>query len=323
MSPTGSGGAGMTVGTGGAADPGTGTGTPVTGSGGAAATGGSLSTPPAGTGGAAGSMSSGTGGMEPSGSAGGGSEMGCTRELLASTVDAYFVALAAHDPSSLPLADTVKFTENGELLELGEGLWQSAGMVKHTQSALDVESCSSATQAVVPDGAMDIPLALRLKLVDRQITEVETIAVRPGDYQIFGSSFASNPQAIIAADQDLGWEQAVPAAERNTREEITGWIDKYFRMFPRGICNVTSDCTRLENGGGSFMCMLGGSCASGAPSGTAALEPRLILADIETGIGAGFTMFMGNTDMHMIKMHGGQVHAVHAILGGASSSGWE
>ena len=34
-------------------------------------------------------------------------------------------------------------------------------------------------------------------------------------------------------------------------------------------------------------------------------------------------MFMGNTDMHMFKMYGGQVYAVHAILGGATSSGWE
>ena len=34
-------------------------------------------------------------------------------------------------------------------------------------------------------------------------------------------------------------------------------------------------------------------------------------------------MFMGNTDFHMIKMYGGEIHAVHAILGAASSSGWE
>ena len=51
------------------------------------------------------------------------------------------------------------------------------------------------------------------------------------------------------------------------------------------------------------------------------MEPRLIIVDVEAGIGVGFTMFMGNTDMHMYKMHGDQVHAVHTILGAASSSG--
>ena len=100
------------------------------------------------------------------------------------------------------------------------------------------------------------------------------------------------------------------------------WIDKYFRIFPRGVCNTTSACRRLENGGGNFVCSNGGSCDSGQPTGNAGMTPRSILADVETGIGVGFTMFMGNTDMHMFKMYGGQVHAVHAILGGASSSGW-
>ena len=53
------------------------------------------------------------------------------------------------------------------------------------------------------------------------------------------------------------------------------------------------------------------------------MNPRILLADPDTGIGVGMTMFMGNTDMHMFKMYGGQVYAVHAILGGATSSGWE
>ncbi|WP_437678228.1 hypothetical protein [Sorangium sp. So ce131] len=55
----------------------------------------------------------------------------------------------------------------------------------------------------------------------------------------------------------------------------------------------------------------------------AALTPRLLLADVETGIGVGFTMFMGNTDMHMFKMYDGEVYGVSAISGAASSSGWE
>lgn len=81
---------------------------------------------------------------------------------------------------------------------------------------------------------------------------------------------------------------------------------------------------RLENGGGSFNCSdASTSCAAGSPTGTPAMLPRILLADPDTGIGVGMTMFMGNTDMHMFKMYGGQVYAVHAILGGASSSGWD
>jgi len=115
----------------------------------------------------------------------------------------------------------------------------------------------------------------------------------------------------------------VPAGTtRATRTEIINWMDKYFREFPNGVCNVTSDCKRLENGGGNYNCGAGAMCVAGAPSGTPAATPRIILADTETGMGAGLTILLSSTDMHQFKMYGGQVHAVHAILGAATSSGW-
>jgi hypothetical protein len=241
---------------------------------------------------------------------------------LKSTVDAYFTALAAHAPAMLPLADDVKFTENGKVAKLGETeLWKNAGALKHAHSALDTETCQAASQAVVPDGAMDIPLALRIKLQNQKVTEVETIAVRPGDYTALGSPFPSNTAALAASAMTVKWEEPVAAAQRNTRAEIIGWIDKYFRMFPRGVCSTASSCKRIENGGGNFNCTLGASCASGQPGPSDnAMEPRALMADVETGVGVGFTMFMGNTDMHMIMLRGGEVRAVHTILSGADSS---
>ena len=248
----------------------------------------------------------------------------CTRDILRTTVVAYFAALAAHDASTLPLAGSVKFTENGKVMKLGEeGMWKTAGAVKYAQSALDVELCSSATQAVVAEGNVDIPVALRLMIQNQKITEVETIAVRAGDYKLNGQTYASNTAAIIAVNDSVKWEEPVAAAQRNSRADLVAWIDKYFRAFPRGVCNTVSSCRRLENGYGSFECASGASCDPGKPSGQAAMTPRVLIADDTTGIGVGMTMFMGNTDMHMFKMYGGQVYAVHAILGGATSSGWE
>ena len=311
--PTGDGGAGAggtTAAGGGGAGAG---GTTAAGGGGAGGNGGSNS---------AGTSGGGTGGTATGGGGGSGTSA-CTRDLLKSAITAYFSALAAHSAATLPLADNVKFTENGKVMALGDGLWKTAGAVKYTQSALDVETCMSGTHAVVPEGSMDIPLALRLRLVNQKITEIETIAVRPGDYKLSGTTYASNPAAIITANSTVMWETPPAAAQRNSRAELIAWIDKYFRMFPRGVCNTVSSCKRLENGGGSFNCTDGASCSPGQPTGTPAMTPRALLADPDTGIGVGMTMFMGNTDMHMFKMYGGQVYAVHAILGGATSSGWE
>jgi hypothetical protein len=274
-------------------------------------------------GGSGGSGGSGTGGGMAGSGAGGSSATACTRELLRSTITAYFTALAAHSASTLPLAANVKFTENGIVRTVGtQGLWTTAGMVRYSQSALDVETCSSGTHAVVPEGNMDIPVALRLKLQNQMITEIETIAVRPGDYMLGGTTYASNPGAIISANSTVMWETPPAAAQRNTRAELIAWIDKYFREFPQGVCDTVSSCRRLENGYGNFVCTSGASCVAGPPMGTPAMTPRALMADPETGIGVGMTMFMGNTDMHMFKMYGGQVYAVHAVLGGATSSGW-
>jgi len=296
----------------------------VGGTGGAAIASGGTATGTGGVGGGPAAGTSGTNGTSGSTGTGGGSNGACTRELLKSTLDAYFKALAAHDPSALELADNVKFTENGKALTLGDqGLWKSAGALKYSHNALDTESCNAASQAVVPDGTLDIPFALRIKLQSQKITEIETIAVRPGDYRVSGQDFPSNTAALIASADSVQWQNVVPAAQRNSRQEVTAWMDKYFRLFPRGVCNTTSACKRIENGGGSFNCSAGASCDAGTGSGQPALPSRLILADVETGIGVGFTMFQGNTDMHMFKMHGGQIHGVSAILGAASSSGWD
>jgi hypothetical protein len=159
---------------------------------------------------------------------------------------------------------------------------------------------------------------------NQKITEIETIAVRPGDYRVSGQAFASDTGALAASRDTVHWQDPVSANQRNTRQDLASWMDKYFRLFPRGVCNTVSSCKRLENGGGSFSCSAGAGCDPGPPgSGTPALNPRLILVDVDSGLGVGFTIFMGNTDMHMFKMFGSEVYGVSAILGAASSSGWE
>ena len=313
------------AGTGGASTPAGGT---SGGSGGASSSGGAIGAGGAGGHGpgnpAGGASGSGGAGGQMTGGGGGASGGACTRDFLKGTVDAYFTALTAHSAATLPLASNVKFTENGKVLMVGQdGMWKTAGALKGAHSALDVTTCSTATEAVVPDGTMDLPYALRLKIVNQQITEIETIAVHPGDYKVSGSSFASDPNAILMSDMTVHWEQAVPMAMQNSYMELTSWIDKYFKVFPAGVCNTASSCKRLENGGGSFSCSAGASCQAGMPTGTPVLKSHAIFADTDTGLGVGFDNFMGNCDMHLFKMYGGMVYQVDAILGACSTTGWD
>jgi hypothetical protein len=170
-------------------------------------------------------------------------------------------------------------------------------------------------------------VAIRIRVEGGELTEIETIVVRPGDYT---ASFAvdSDPAAIIEIADDVDWHDEVPAGDRATRQQLSGWIDKYFRAFPAGVCNVTGACRRLENGGGDFSCGSGASCDANTPTTGGTFEPRVIVVDEVRGIAAGFTIFdfqtTGHLDMHMMKMSGGEVHAVHAILRDTNGeSGWD
>lgn len=331
MSNTGSTSSGTATGTGGSEDPGS------TGEGGTASAGGTDdpgTTDDSAEGGSGGEGEGGSGGDEVGEGNGGNGGSGetpsgeCTREFLDGLLDDYFAALSAGDPSTLPLAANVKFTENAEESEIGStDFWMNAGDTKYSQRALDTTACAAAAEAVVPEGTTDLPVALRIKVEAGELTEIETIVVRQGDYT---ASFAvdSDPDAIIAIADDIGWDDEVPDADRATREELAAWIDKYFRTFPSGVCNVTGDCRRLENGGGNFSCGTGASCSGDSPTSGGVFEPRVIVVDEVRGIAAGFTIFdfmtTGHLDMHMVKMHGGEVYAVHAILRNTNGeSGWD
>ena len=50
----------------------------------------------------------------------------CDRACLEGFVDRYLDALAARDPKQLPLTANAKYTENGQKLNLGDGIWNTA-----------------------------------------------------------------------------------------------------------------------------------------------------------------------------------------------------
>src|SRR5690242_19738955 len=54
------------------------------------------------------------------------SSSNCDRACLNGFVDKYLDAVVAHDASQVPVTKFVKFTENGQQLELGDGFWRTA-----------------------------------------------------------------------------------------------------------------------------------------------------------------------------------------------------
>lgn len=218
-----------------------------------------------------------------------------------------------------PIAPTAKLTENGETMNVGEGMWMTAGSPKFKRTALDEVTCNTVTESVVPEGGTDRLYGLRLKLESQQITEIETIVVREGDY------LANNPMGLVDSAED-DWETALPAEQRTSRDEMEKVLRIYIEAFPQGGCGFGDECERLENGGSFGTCVDGliVSCNPNAMSRAGGMEARLVTADTTTGVGVVFTMFQGTyTDFHMLQFRSGEVVDVHATLARAPSSGWD
>jgi hypothetical protein len=172
----------------------------------------------------------------------------CDRACLKTFVDAYFEALAKHDPKGLPLAAKVKATENGEPLKLGEGFWKTAGQAGYRLELYDPVTGNAGVQAVVQEPAGPAILVVRLKVEDRKISEIETIVARKGSY----GPLLWAPENLKAPSRNF--TLSIRPAERNSRLELLAAADAYWRAFettgtpdyrPAPV-NPTTD--RFENG---------------------------------------------------------------------------
>jgi hypothetical protein len=194
---------------------------------------------------------------------------GCDRACLEGFVDRYLDAVIAHDPQQLPLARNVRFTENGVRLEVGDAHWKTViGKGKYRLFVTDPEAGQVAfigtirEEARSPEGT-PTAIALRLRVENRQITEIETLLVRSTAAQ--NGSRGLSPAAGAAPAftgaavnlERLGtpnalFTQAVPVAERMSREDLIRTANMYFSGMEKndgkGEYPFTDDCNRIENG---------------------------------------------------------------------------
>jgi hypothetical protein len=127
--------------------------------------------------------------------------------------------MVAHNPKALTLAPNTRFTENTKTMPLGEGLWKEAsGLQSYRQDFLDLREGQAASHMIVEANGNPIMLALRLKIADKKIAEIETMVTRnKTDGAIFAPENLKQPQAamnvIPAAAQKLSRAELIRIAE--------------------------------------------------------------------------------------------------------------
>ena len=145
----------------------------------------------------------------------------CDSACLRGFVDGYIGALAQRDPKKLAVAEGVKYTENGRVLDLGDGFWHTAGApLRYRDYLLDPETGEAAALTALREYDGVAQMAVRLKIVNRKITEIETLVARVGDQRWFAPDNLEHMSDVFA--------QPVASAERPTREQLVAAATAYF-----------------------------------------------------------------------------------------------
>jgi len=166
----------------------------------------------------------------------------CDRDCLIGVTEQYLAAVAQNDPTAAPLARHIAFVENLERLQPGEGLWQSAsgGPTQFSIHVPDVQKQQAGWLGVVEQNGEPVMVAVRLKLVDGQITEAEHIVTPPAQGNL------QNLQSVRP-----GLLATIPQQDRLPYGELIRIGATYYDALDDNDGSKTpfaADCQRLENG---------------------------------------------------------------------------
>jgi hypothetical protein len=192
------------------------------------------------------------------------SKPACDRSCLEGFVNKYLDAMDADRVDPALFARDVKFTENGAQLPLGgDGLWlRMSGKGSYKFYIPDIQTQQIAFIGTVHekernDELIDA-LALRLRIVDGRITEVEQLVIRPeGVLTSNGQRPATRPVSTGERVEKMGtphavFREVIPEAQRASRSELIKTANYYFSGLQqndgKGYYPFTDDCDRYENG---------------------------------------------------------------------------
>lgn len=234
----------------------------------------------------------------------------CDRACLEDMVNRYLAAVVSHDATQAPFAKDFKFTENTVKLPPTEGLWfTSTGLGDIKFYVSDPEAGQIGFVGIVKEHEKPVVLSLRLKVVNRQIAEAESIVSRNIDEKNLGNLKRPLP----------AMSESLSPSERVSREELIRISDLYFDAIEQSNGEMVPwdpECYRLENAmvtasphppktapkaaaaasGGPGSIPGGSTCSDGLSSGMLKtiynIRPRRIpVIDVERGITWGVYSF--------------------------------
>src|SRR5687767_1843766 len=150
----------------------------------------------------------------------------CDRACLTGIADQYLQALVAKDPKRVPLAANVRYTENGQRLLPGEGMWLTvSGEGTYKLHVADRTAGQIVTFVTMRENGAPFIMANRLRINgNRQITEVEAVLTH-NEGAVKGFESRGKPREAFFRE--------TPPADRASRAELVRVANLYFSGMQR------------------------------------------------------------------------------------------
>jgi hypothetical protein len=175
----------------------------------------------------------------------------CDRACLQGLAEQFVAALLAHDPSKVPLAKGVRYSENSVPLPIPDGFWKNAtGVRPYRLYIADPEWGTIGFYARMLQNGDPVIISTRLRVYSHQISEIETV-VTPERWRL--AIPGTDTQADYLGEKPRPeYTQVVPPAQRRSREELMKIVNTYFAGIENNAGDkppvFSSHCQRVEDG---------------------------------------------------------------------------
>ncbi|MEO8306901.1 MAG: hypothetical protein ABI616_02540 [Pseudomonadota bacterium] len=173
----------------------------------------------------------------------------CDSACLAGFVTRYLDALVVRDPSHLPWAPYVRFSENNVMLRIGDGAWNVANRERAPKLIFtDPDTGQAGYFGVIDERGQPAYYGMRLKVADGKISEVETLINMPEPGKP-PSPAGGNP---LAYKHYREMSEILPPEKRTPRRRMIDLANGYFSTLQLNdgklLTSFSDDCRRQENG---------------------------------------------------------------------------